>query len=233
MKINALIASSLVLFASPALSADRQTSRPVRVYLSAPVWNGAYLSLQTGYAFVSTPLRLYADGPPYIAYDDINPKGFSYGVSAGYDWQFNSLVLGLSADAELSSIKRTRREVSVGSLLIPAPGEVNLARQASLRARLGYLIVPDLMLYATGGAGFSTLELLTAFPAPNANAQTLNGWTAGAGAAYALTRKLSVSAEYRYTGFGRFKRPVSPPFLARTDLDAQSLRLGLSYRFGG
>ncbi len=233
MKINALAVVGLVLGVGPALSADWSAPSPGRVYMSIPVWNGASIGLQAGYAFASTPLGLYAVVPPNIAYDDIKPRGLTYGVNAGYDWQFSSLVLGVMADAELSSITRTNKGVTVAGLFIPAPGEVNIAWQASLRARVGFVIAPDLLVYATGGMAFSKLEVLTTFPAPGSNSQTLTGWTMGAGISYALTRKFFASVEYRYTGFGKFERPIAAPFVARTDLDSQSMRVGLSYRFGG
>lgn len=233
MKISALAAASVVLGAGPALSADRTPPAPTRVYMSTPVWNGAYIGLQAGHAWASTPLGLYGVAPPSASFDDIDPKGLTYGLHAGYDWQFSSLVLGVVADAELSSIKNVSNGVNVGGLLFPARGEVNIAWQGSLRARVGFVIVADLLVYATGGAAYSNLEVLTTFPALASNSQTMTGWTAGAGLAYSLTRSFFASAEYRYTGFGKFERPLAPPFIARTDLDSQSVRIGLSYRFGG
>ena len=123
--------------------------------------------------------------------------------------------------------------MTVGGIFIPARSEVNLAWQGSLRARVGYVVVSDLLVYATGGMAFSNLEVVTTFPAPGSNSETMNGWTVGAGVAYSLTRSFFASAEYRYTGFGKFERPVAAPFIARTDLESQSVRVGLSYRFGG
>lgn len=233
MKISALAAASVVLGAGPALSADLSAPAPTRIYMSMPVWNGAYIGLQAGHAWASTPLGLYGAAPPNTAFSDIDPKGLTYGLHMGYDWQFSSLVLGVVADAELSSIKNTSNGVTVGGLFIPARGEVNITWQGSLRARVGLVIVPDLLVYATGGAAYSNLEILTAFPALGSNSQTMTGWTLGAGVAYSLTRSFFASAEYRYTGFGAFERPVAAPFIARTDLDSQSVRVGLSYRFVG
>jgi len=232
LKISAFAAATgFVLCVGPALSAD--LFAPTRVFMSAQVWNGAYVGLQGGHVWASTPLGLYGVAPPNIAYDDIDPKGLTYGVHAGYDWQFSGLVLGVLADAELSSASRKNSGVTVGGIFIPARSEVNLAWQGSLRARVGYVVVSDLLVYATGGMAFSNLEVVTTFPAPGSNSETMNGWTVGAGVAYSLTRSFFASAEYRYTGFGKFERPVAAPFIARTDLESQSVRVGLSYRFGG
>lgn len=232
MKITALAAATgLVLCVSPALAADLLA--PTRMFMSAQVWNGAYIGLHAGHVWASTPVGLYGAAPPDIAYDDIDPKGLTYGLHAGYDWQFGGLVLGIMADAEHSSIKQSSNGVTVGNIFIPARSEVSIAWQASLRARVGYAIAPSLLVYATGGLAFSNLEIVTAFPAQGSNSETMPGWTIGAGLAYSLTRSFFVSAEYRYTGSGKFERPVAAPFIARTDLDSQSARIGLSYRFGG
>jgi len=231
LKISALAAAGLVLCVSPALAADLLA--PTRMFMSAQVWNGAYIGLQAGHAWASTPVGFYGAAPPTTAYDDIDPKGLTYGVHAGYDWQFSGLVLGVMADAEYSSIEKTSDGVTVGNLFIPARSEVNIAWQGALRARLGYAIAPSLLVYATGGMAYSNLEVLTAFPAPGSASQTMTGWTIGAGLSYALTRSFFASAEYRYTGFGKFERPVAAPVIARTDIDSQSVRVGLSYRFGG
>lgn len=225
-----LAAAALGACAAPALAADLARA-PVRVYVSPAVWNGAYFGAQAGYAWASTPLGISA--PPTTAFEDIDPKGLTYGVHAGYDLQFGALVVGAVADAELSSIEKRRDGVRVAGVFIPAPGRVDVSWQASLRGRLGFALIPDLLLYGTGGAAFSNLEVLTTFPAAASGSQTMTGWTAGAGLAYSITRGIAASIEYRYTGFGKFERPMAPPFVARTDMDSQSVRALMSFRFGG
>jgi outer membrane immunogenic protein len=206
---------------------------PTRVYVSPPIWNGGYFGVQAGYAWASTPLTITGLAPLATAFDEIDPKGLTYGVHAGYDLQFGALVLGAVADAELTSIEKRPNGATVAGVFVPGPGKVDVGWQASVRGRIGFALVPSLLLYATGGAAFSNLDVLTAYPAPASSSQTMTGWTAGAGLAYAITRGIAASVEYRYTGFGRFERPMAPPFVARTDMDSQSVRALLSFRFGG
>jgi outer membrane immunogenic protein len=235
LKTKFLAAATLCAFANSATAADfpGPLTAPVRAFISSPVWSGAFLGVQAGYAWASTPLGLYAVAPPNIAFDDIDPKGLTYGVNAGYNLQFGGLVMGVVADADLNSVNKAKNGVTAGSVFIPAPEKVNVRWQASLRGRVGYAILSDLLLYATGGVAFSNLEVVTTFPAPGSNSETVKGWTVGGGVAYALTRSLSASVEYRYTSFGAFERPMAAPFIARTQMDSQVVRAGLSYRLGG
>ncbi len=192
----------------------RSLPAPTRVYVSPPMWNGGYFGAQAGYAWASTPLTITGLAPLARAFDDIDPKGLTYGVHAGYDLQFGALVLGAVADAELTSIEKRVSGVTVVGVFIPGTGKVDVGWQASLRGRLGFALVPSLLLYATGGAAFSNLDVVTAYPAPASSSQTMTGWTAGAGISYAITRGIAASVEYRYTGFGSsngpWRRPSSP-----------------------
>ena len=68
----------------------------------------------------------YADGDG----DD----GFVGGVQLGYNWQANPVVYGVEGDISLS-------------------GSDSIDWLASARGRLGYLIQPSLLVYATAGLG--------------------------------------------------------------------------------
>src|SRR6266478_2951745 len=61
------------------------------------------------------------------------------------------------------------------------------------RTRLGFLLNPALLLYATGGVAYGRVEESV----PGASTKTPGvGWTAGAGLQYALTPQWSIGAEY-------------------------------------
>lgn len=84
------------------------------------------------------------------------------------------------------------------------------------------------MLYGTAGAAWGRV---TTPPLDGLNGWR-TGWTAGAGAEYALRRNWSVKAEYRYTDLGRASS--FDPTLNSTDdnkLNFHAIRLGASYRF--
>jgi outer membrane immunogenic protein len=85
---------------------------------------------------------------------------------------------------------------------------------ASLRARLGFLVTPSTLLYATGGVAWLGIEQTsvcgptdscTSFGfRPNVinHSDTLTGWTIGGGMETMLWRNWLLRAEYRYADFG-------------------------------
>lgn len=60
--------------------------------------------------------------------------GFIGGVQLGYNWQAGAIVYGVEADAALS-------------------GSDGIDWLGSARGRLGYLLLPNLLLYGTAGVG--------------------------------------------------------------------------------
>jgi outer membrane immunogenic protein len=81
-------------------------------------------------------------------------------------------------------------------------GNVVAGVEGSLRARLGYTITPEILLYATAGAAAEKLEVKD-FAGKDSN--TMIGWTAGAGADMMVTQNVFGRVEYRYTDFGSDK----------------------------
>jgi outer membrane immunogenic protein len=228
-----LVAAAISVCAGAAMAADVRAPSVQRIYVAAPVWNGAIFGLQGGYGWGSSPVGLYAIAPPGVASRGIDPNGYFGGLHAGYGFQFGGLALGVIADAELASVSRLRNSITLGGVAIPAPEKVRVGWNASLRARAGYAILPDLLIYATGGLAFANVEVLTALPAIGSASQTVTGWTVGAGAGYAITRGVSASLEYRYSIFGQSNHAIAAPAVASTKLSTHALRTGLTFRFGG
>ena len=137
-------------------------------------------------------------------------------------------------------------------------------------ARLGVLLTDRFLVYGTGGLAYGRVEhaasyatlpgILGIFVGPNpfsfvcnggipcfigASSETCTGWTADAGAEWAVWDNLSVRAEYLYVDLGSLSFPMvatqtfGPPtqvpasLTAATDrIDFHSVRLGLTLRFG-
>jgi outer membrane immunogenic protein len=100
---------------------------------------------------------------------------------------------------------------------------------ASVRGRVGWA-QDRLMLYGTGGVAWG---YVTTPPLDTLNGWR-TGWTAGAGAEYALPRNWSAKIEYRYTDLGRASS--LDPNLNSTDdnkLNFHAVRLGVSRKLGG
>src|SRR4051812_29772954 len=100
MKLKLILASALMMAAaSPSLAADLAATpmEPVApVYLPFD-WNGFYVGADIGYSWTSADV----DIPGVSTSPDTS--GAVGGLYIGYNAAFNQIVVGLEADAELSS----------------------------------------------------------------------------------------------------------------------------------
>ena len=81
----------------------------------------------------------------------------------------------------------------------------------TVRGRLGFTPLNNLMIFATGGLAFGRIEyagninrsaILVNFNIPGSDTATPTGWTVGGGVEYALTNRWSVKGEYLYYDLG-------------------------------
>ena len=186
----------------------------------------------------------------------LSQSGFTGGVQAGYDWQADTLVVG--AEADLGAFDLGRSATGSGGFPDPFLGTSFVLTErmstewlATIRARVGYTPMPQLLLYATGGIAFTDFRFTSSY-ADNAIDATFpggtgfgsrsgvsTGWTVGGGGEWMLDGCWSIKAEYLYVDFGseRIAVPTSnTPTFAQTmfvdaDLTAQLARAGLNYRY--
>jgi outer membrane immunogenic protein len=197
---------------------------------------------------------------------DYRPSGFRAGGYTGYNWQIASWVVGLEADLAWANNTATSVGIPGCSILCfpgaPGPGVdvayVKMGWDASVRARLGYLMTPDLLIYATGGVAWQNIEtsgtcqhsladpqctVAAGFPFDTqTNSKTLTGSTIGGGLEKMYGNWL-LRGEYRYSRFGNlngvlnFGAAGAP---AGTDVSRYNLSVNtnivtvsLAYKFGG
>ncbi len=145
-------------------------------------WSGPYAGVSLGYGFSgSTEI-----GSPYN--NDVSTDGFLLGAFGGYNWQSGNIVAGAEADIGYSWLKGDN-----------AGFESNSGVEGSLRARLGYVVSPNILLYATAGGAAKDVEVSGL---GTSDSNTMLGWTAGAGADIMITENIFGRVEYRYTDFG-------------------------------
>lgn len=171
----------------------------------AEAWNGFYAGLHTGYTFgeVDQP---YSDvGGPFIYTDQIAPDidASIYGAQIGYNFTAGEKwVLGV----ELQGSWGGRKGDDEGT-----GGDVNgvdIRSEYSLRARGGYLVLPDTLLYAT--VGWVTMDVNASAPIQGAVGEPIDGWTWGIGGEWAFTERWSTALEIRHDEMNetRFSFPV-------------------------
>ena len=175
-----LFALSGTAFAADVVSEEPPAPAPI-AELPVASWAGPYAGVSVGYGF-SGHAKVHDGGP------DIKTKGFVGGVFGGYQWQQENFVYGAEADLGYNGVKGDSGGVnSKGGF------------EGSLRARLGYAVTPEILLYGTGGGALKNQKV--SVPG-DSDSSTMLGWTAGVGTDIKITDNVFGRVEYRYTDFG-------------------------------
>jgi outer membrane immunogenic protein len=138
-------------------------------------WSGFYIGLHGGGMWGNFDATMI----------NFNSTRFFWGGQAGHNWQYRNLVVGLEADlsAPVGTDSKTIGDTSISG---------QLKYLGSVRARFGYLVTPDLLLFATGGPGFGRGEI----KAPSIDLSAVHfGGVAGGGIEYMLGRNLTARVE--------------------------------------
>jgi len=181
------------------------------------------------------------------------PFGFAGGVQGGYNWQSGSWVAGIESDVSYLHLNFSSRTYVSFSPINTRTGEINAYDNANwvatLRPRLGFAS-GSWLYYVTGGLAVTNFDddfaLSTVlkdgsvfFEQSSALKGLHAGYAAGGGIEYAIDGNLSVRADYQHIGFGRFTAKqnatsdTSQAVTQSAQLNADMVRLGLNYRFGG
>jgi outer membrane immunogenic protein len=221
-------AASLALLSSAAIAADLPLPpEPIPVAVPVFTWTGFYAGVQGGFAWGDVDAD-FSNGAPSLDYD---ADGFIGGGHVGAAYQWNWLVLGVEGDIEWTDL-----DGSAGSAAgITSENSIDVNFQASARGRLG-LAFDRFQVYGTGGGAFADVDV-TGGPlgGPDGNFSDDSwGWTAGAGAEYAVTDHVVAGLEYRFTDFGDFSGNLAPPFpgVTKTDsLETHAIRGRVGWKF--
>lgn len=203
----------------------------------AAPWQGPYAGVHIGGAGAS--LDGVQDGGAVDPGDDpgnLDPFGVIGGVQVGANWQFDRIVVGLDGDFSVAGVNDTQTSVSETPANIST---IDIEYTSTIRGRAGYAF-GDVLLYATAGVAFVSADYTVVDPGtanPSGTASLFDvGWTAGGGAAWAVTDDVVVRAEGLFLGLDE-RESTADIVSDSNDGDFVSLdnlylfRLGLSYRF--
>jgi outer membrane immunogenic protein len=252
-------AAFTVATAGAGFAADLPMKAPV--YAPAPVvvysWAGFYVGFNVGYGWGEIDDRVNPLPSPAAFGASAftvrpSPDGFLGGVQFGYNWQSGSFVYGVEADFQGTGIKDTRVRTPLTTAAgVPVPGwnsrvTTELDWFGTIRGRLGFTPIPELLVYGTGGFAYGDVKVssLTTFtPAPpftyrGSRSDTGTGWTVGGGLEYGFGQ-WSAKVEYLYVSLDApshtaLPLAANPPFRLRHnvgDFDLNIVRFGLNYRF--
>jgi len=279
---------SLALATGSALAADLPSLKAAPAYMPPPpMWTGFHVGLNAGGAwgastatnFASAPFLINgADNVPWAAAMAIagtgslstNNAGFIAGGQLGYDLQVSDrLLAGIETDVQgLAGANNNAAAVTLSPTPLSAAGLNLLTSVASgksldflgtVRARLGYLVTPTLLAYATGGLAYGHATSTTSFfqHVPNDTPGFLLigasqgrfsdmrlGWTAGGGLEWMFWPQWSAKIEYLFYDLGVAAYPVAVTTdwqltnllvanatQARARFDGHVVRAGVNYHF--
>jgi outer membrane immunogenic protein len=232
--VRIALAAAVLLPAPTVLAADLDAPPPVADLRPATYdWSGPYagaflggLSVNGSYNTTCVLCGIY----------ERSNSGWSTnaGVMAGWNTQWDSLVMGVEGDwAWGGTVAKDTHPTEMTKL--------KFSNMGSLRARLGWAL-DDTLIYGTGGLAFvdttfSSSDYPTGTGGAVKDGAWVKGWVLGGGVEHAFSDRLSGRLEYTYTKLADTDYTFDDgagnvtPFTHTFD-GVHAIRLGMSYNFG-
>jgi len=234
--------SLLALMASPVMAADvapraRAAPQPAQPAPAAPpafTWTGFYIGANGGYGSTFGTAERLIGGTTVSASAPLS--GFVGGGQIGYNWQQGDtkVVFGVEADLQGADM---RHDFTATDGVTTVDGTDKISWFATVRARVGYAVVDNVLLYATAGWAFVTFDSKGTVSNGGGSStiswsQDRNGWTGGGGMEIGLGEHWSGKLEYLYMDVGTFSGVDALGAVPmRVQLHDHVFRIGLNYRF--
>src|SRR5579872_2363698 len=268
MLVGIAVAASLI--ATGALAADLPAKGPA--YTKAPAyvapvyeWTGFYIGGNIGYSWGrSSDASTVTNGAGTVLFTSANTtdlNGIVGGGQIGYNWQMQNWLFGLEADIQATDEKGTRNFTCPQSTCTPTFGQIAVFPGPSVpvalsqkidwfgtvRGRLGILVTPQVLLYATGGLAYGEVDSSAVIGAAGTAFSTVSnthvGWTVGAGIEGMIAPNWTARLEYLYIDLGTANGSFATTIGAlgggsviekfSSHVTDNILRVGINYKFGG
>jgi outer membrane immunogenic protein len=242
--------SLLALSATSTFAADLYRDVAPAAYEAVPAtsWAGFYVGVNGGYGFNGQD-HTADPGVPGLGAMKLSPSGGFGGGQLGYNFQRGNWVYGVETDIQGAGISDSQSEsatVNIGRLKpgqVPGQNILNLGASAqssldwfgTVRARLGYSIMPNTLVYATGGFAYGGISDDASVSLSNgvisetvraSSSKTGTGYVLGGGIEEKISTSWSVKAEYQYINLGQDSN------FDNKDFDVHTVRAGLNYHLG-
>ena len=231
------VALAMVGLSSVGQAADMPVKAPPPPPFS---WTGFYLGSNIGAAWAE---RNWNDVTRGLLFSHSNSH-LMLGGQIGYNWQINTFVLGVEADADWLS----RNDNNGAGIIVPGiagPIAVNSDSTwiSTAAARFGFA-VNRALIYGKAGGGWvgqsnlTVTNLDTGASITGTNNGARGGFLVGGGIEYAVTDNWTMKGEYDYLGLSsrNFIVPVNAPFFVgdtfnNRSRNVQQFKVGFNYLF--
>lgn len=193
-----LLASTAVavLIVVPAQAADMPVKAPPRAAMTTS-WAGFYVGAHAGYGYAVTATTL-----PDVGLDSriigIGSKGFVAGGLAGYNVMLSQRwVGGIEIDGSWQNIRSRVDAFGINDLV-----KLDMDWSASVRARVGYLLTPTMMMFGTAGWSWSEIEVANT-GIPETFSRSVNGPQVGFGVETMYAQNWIIRTEYLHAFYDR------------------------------
>jgi len=242
-------ATAAAFCGAPVFAADMPVKASAAPY---DPWTGFYVGGSVGARSSEVDWRTvtFSVGPPLLDNPaSLDKTGVRIGSYVGYNWKIAPAWLaGLEADIAWGDNKKTHTPwPGTSGIFGAASGHdfvtAKLGLDGSLRGRLGVLVNPNSLVYATGGVAWQeiktiatcdgTLPSACAAPRSESSSTIKAGWTIGGGVEAILSKNWFGRVEYRYSDFGHVSNNFGPgpSFTANVNVRTNTTLLGLAYKY--
>jgi outer membrane immunogenic protein len=257
---NVVIAATMLLIAGGAATAADMPVKALPLAM-AYSWSGCYVGANVGIhrgrdsITTTSSVANFAPGGAVfldsISPTSYQPQGIIGGVQGGCNVQYNSIVVGVEADADWLG-GSSSRILTVGAGAPVAAGDflsnsTNATFLSTVRGRVGFA-ADRTLFFVTGGLAIGTIKTTDSFAGFGGTdittasvSRTKVGWTIGGGVEHALASSWTVKAEYLYVDLGSFDAAVPCRTACIDPINVtvhhrytdNIFRLGVNYKFGG
>ena len=226
-------ALALFAFTSFASTSAAQAQTGVypskRSYAASAVkrnWTGLYAGFNVGYGLAGV-----SDSAPVAVTSMM--YGYVAGAQIGYNYQIESIVLGVEADIQASGMSQSY------SRTVPIVGNFEAGHKipyfGTLRARFGYAFdCGCVMAYGTIGVAYGAYEpYATALGVTVSKTYTNPALAVGAGVEWRVAQQWTAKLEGLYLDTGNVGSNITLPVLGTIEARARAsiMRLGVNYHF--
>ena len=278
--VRKIVAATIVLICTAPPVFAQDFARPAPSIVQSDKWSGPYVGLIAAVAYGHSSARsivacpaggflcdpvLYANNGALLSATASGSKSevaFNGGILAGYNWHLGRTVYGIEGDVSFLHLRLINGGSAASlNLGLTNPGPVpvvatvdataEISWVGTLRGRIGYLVAPDLLAYATGGLALTRLSVSNSYTDDwvfNGGAvgnsrvmSTALGYAVGGGTEWDMGRGWTLRVEYLRIGFGSrttsgiiyvVQVPAARnPFTSSADLTANLFKSGLTYKF--